>query len=70
MKSPVARRTGLHLLNPTISPFAGNNLGSQPGASAAGGPPVGEGGDLGGGVKALEEFRCGLGRGRTSGAAD
>ena len=53
MKSQLARRTGLHLLNPTIRPFAGNNLGSQPGAGAAGGPPVGEGGVLAGGVEAL-----------------
>ena len=32
--------------------------------------PVGEGGDLGGGVETLEQFWCGLGRERTSGAAD
>ena len=31
--------------------------------------PVGEGSDLGGGVEALEQFGCGLGRERTSGAA-
>ena len=122
-------------LNPTIRPFAGNNLGSQPGAGApsgtpkgevqgiskritllAGAPsrpisrananalaaegdagedycsggvigigcnphpgtagrglvaqPVGEGGDLGGGVEALQQFGGGLGRERTSRAAD
>ena len=32
--------------------------------------PVGEGGDLGGGVEALEQFGCGLGRRRACGAAD
>ncbi len=32
--------------------------------------PVGEGGDLGGGVEALQQFGCGLGRRRTDGAAD
>ena len=32
--------------------------------------PVGEGGDLGGGVEALEQFGCGLGRERTCGATD
>jgi len=32
--------------------------------------PVGEGGDLGGGVEALEQFGCGMGWRRTSGAAD
>ena len=33
----------LHPLNPTIGPFAGNNLGNQPGASAASsGPPKAE----------------------------
>ena len=32
--------------------------------------PVGEGGDLGGGIEALEEFGCGLGWRRTSRAAD
>ena len=32
--------------------------------------PVGEGGDLGGGVEALEQFVGGLGWRRTSGAAD
>jgi len=101
-------------LHPTIRPFAGSNLGRQPGAGAPSGAPegeaqgiakklaaftgaggrpigranasalaaegtagrglvaqpVGEGGDLGDGVEALEEFRCGLGRERTSGAAD
>ncbi len=31
--------------------------------------PVGEGGDLGGGVEALQQFGCGLGWRRTSGAA-
>jgi hypothetical protein len=31
---------------------------------------VGEGGDLGGGVEALEQFGCGLGWRRTSRAAD
>jgi hypothetical protein len=31
---------------------------------------VGEGGDLGGGVEALEQFGDGLGRERSSGAAD
>ena len=29
-------------LNPTMRPFAGNNLGCQPSAGAAGGPPKGE----------------------------
>ena len=111
MESREARRTGLH---PTIRPFAGNNLGSEPGASGPSSPPkgkaqaiakqlaafsgaggrpisrtnanalaakgnagrrlvtqpVGEGGDLGGGVETLEQFWCGLGRERTSGAAD
>jgi hypothetical protein len=32
--------------------------------------PVGEGGDLGDGVEALEQFGCGLGWRRTSGAED
>ena len=32
--------------------------------------PVGEGGDLSGRVDALEQFGCGLKRGRSSGAAD
>ena len=32
----------LPALNPTIRPFAGNNLGRQPSAGAAGGPPKGE----------------------------
>lgn len=32
--------------------------------------PVVEGSDLGGGVEALEQFGCGLGRDGTSGAAD
>jgi hypothetical protein len=32
--------------------------------------PLGEGGDLGGGVEALEQFGGGLGRLRSSGAAD
>ena len=42
MGSRVARRTGLHPLNPTIRPFAGNNLGSQPSAGAPSGAPEGE----------------------------
>ena len=122
-------------LHPTIRAFAGNNLGSQPGAGAPSGAPegksqgipkqlavlaraggrqigrananalaakgnagedygaggviriggnphpgnagrglveqpVGEGGDLGGGFEALEQFGGGLGWRRTSGAAD
>ena len=109
MGSRVARRTGLHPLNPTIRPFAGNNLGSQPGAGAPSGAPEGKsqgipkklavlaraggrqigranayalaakgnagedygaGGDLGGGVEALQQFGGGLGRRRTSRAAN
>ena len=122
-------------LHPTIRPFAGSNLGSQPSAGAPSGAPkseaqgvpkqlavlaraggrpigrananalaakgnagkdygaggviriggnphpgnarrglvaqpVGEGGDLGGGVETLEQFGCGLGRERTPGTAD
>ena len=33
---------GLHPLNPTTRPFAGNDLGHKPIAGAAGGPPKGE----------------------------
>ena len=36
----------LHPLHPTIRPFAGNNLGNQPSASAAGGAPKGEAQDV------------------------
>ena len=134
--TPAARKPRRQLpLHPTIRPFTGNNLGSQPSAGAPGGAPkgeaqgipkkleafsgaggrqisrtnanalaakgnagedhcaggviriggnphpgnarrglvaqpVGEGGELGGGVEALEQFGGGLGRERTSGAAD
>ena len=104
----------LRPLSPAIRPLTGNNLGSQPGASAPSGAPegeaqgipkqlavlaraggrqigrtnanalaakgnagrglvaqpVGEGCDLGGGVEALQQFGCGLGRKRICGAAD
>jgi hypothetical protein len=49
-------------------------IGGNPHPSNAGrgleAQPVGEGGDLGGGVEALEQFGCGLGWRRTSRAAN
>ena len=49
-------------------------IGGNPHPCIAGGglvaQPVGEGGDLGGGVEALQQFGVGRGRERTSGAAD
>ena len=51
---------------PTLMPW----LPRRCGAGAGGTQPVGEGGGLGGGVETLEQFVCGLGRERTSGARD
>ena len=42
MESRVARRTTYTPLHPTTRPFAGNDLGHNPSAGAAGDPPEGE----------------------------